>query len=179
AEAEPGLAVLRGLALHKLLQVLPSIAEGGRKDAAERYLARAGAAWSEAERVKALNAVLAILADPLFAPLFSPASRAEIAVMGSLEVKGKLRSISGKIDRLAVSEHSVSIVDYKTNRPAPTTLEEVPPAYVLQLALYRALLQPLYPGRDVQAALLFTEAPRLIELPASAMDDALARLTGA
>ncbi|RUX51842.1 double-strand break repair helicase AddA [Mesorhizobium sp. M4A.F.Ca.ET.050.02.1.1] len=179
AEAEPGFAVLRGLALHKLLQMLPSIAEGGRKDAAERYLARAGAAWSEAERVKALNAVLAILADPLFAPLFSPASRAEIAVMGSLEVKGKLRSISGKIDRLAVSEHSVSIVDYKTNRPAPTTLEEVPPAYVLQLALYRALLQPLYPGRDVQAALLFTEAPRLIELPASAMDDALARLTGA
>jgi ATP-dependent helicase/nuclease subunit A len=55
----------------------------------------------------------------------------------------------------------------------------VPPAYILQLALYRALLKPLYPGRSVTAALLFTEAPRLIELPAEAMDDALARLTGA
>ena len=42
-----------------------------------------------------------------------------------------------------------------------------------------ALLKPLYPGRSVTAALLFTEAPRLIELPAEAMDDALARLTGA
>ena len=73
----------------------------------------------------------------------------------------------------------MSIVDYKTNRPAPATLDQVPPAYVLQLALYRALLQPLYPGRAVTAALLFTEAPRLIELPPGAMDDALARLTGA
>ncbi|TIT39216.1 MAG: double-strand break repair helicase AddA, partial [Mesorhizobium sp.] len=133
----------------------------------------------EAERGKALVAVMAILADPRFTALFAPASRAEVAVMGSLEVKGKLRSISGKIDRLAISGHSVSIVDYKTNRPAPATLEEVRPAYVLQLALYRALLQPLYPGRAVRAVLLFTEAPRLIELPARALDDALARLTGA
>ena len=56
---------------------------------------------------------------------------------------------------------------------------EAPPAYVLQLALYRALLQPLYRGRRIAAALLFTEAARLIELPDTALDDALARLTAA
>ncbi|AZO26669.1 ATP-dependent helicase/nuclease subunit A [Mesorhizobium shonense] len=179
AEAEPGFAVMRGLALHKLLQMLPGIAEDERRSAAERYLARAGADWPAAERGKALEAVLSILSDRGFGALFSPSSRAEVAVMGSLEVKGKLRSISGKIDRLAVTAQKVSIVDYKTNRPAPASLGEVPPAYVLQLALYRALLKPLYPGREVTAALLFTEAPRLIELPANAMDDALARLTGA
>jgi ATP-dependent helicase/nuclease subunit A len=123
--------------------------------------------------------VLSILADSRFGALFSPSSRAEVGIMGSLEVKGRLRSISGKIDRLAVTADRVSIVDYKTNRLAPTSLADVPPAYVLQLALYRALLQPLYPGRAVTAALLFTEAPRLIELPTAAMDDALARLTAA
>ncbi|MER9198272.1 double-strand break repair helicase AddA [Mesorhizobium sp. M0933] len=179
ADAEPGLAVVRGLALHKLLQMLPGIAEGTRRDAAERYLARAGAAWPDDERDKALAGVFRILADSRFAPLFAPNSRAEVAIMGSLEVRGKLRSISGKIDRLAVTPDKVSIVDYKTNRPAPATLAEVPQAYVLQLAIYRALLQPLCPGREVSAALLFTEAPRLIELPAAVMDDALARLTGA
>ncbi|AZN97447.1 double-strand break repair helicase AddA [Mesorhizobium sp. M9A.F.Ca.ET.002.03.1.2] len=178
-EAEPGFAVMRGLALHKLLQMLPGIAEGERRGAAERYLKRAGAQWPDAERDKALASVAAILADSRFDQLFASSSRAEVAVMGSLEVKGKLRSISGKIDRLAVTSGRVSIVDYKTNRPAPAALADVPPAYVLQLALYRALLQPLYPGREVSAALLFTEAPRLIELPAKAMDDALARLTGA
>ncbi|MER9220104.1 double-strand break repair helicase AddA [Mesorhizobium sp. M0644] len=179
ADAEPGFAVMRGLALHKLLQMLPGIAEGKRRDAAERYLARAGAEWLDDEHDKALAGVFRILADSRFAPLFAPNSRAEVAIMGSLEVRGKLRSISGKIDRLAVTPDKVSIVDYKTNRPAPATLAEVPQAYVLQLALYRALLQPLYPGREVSAALLFTEAPRLIELPAAALDDALARLTGA
>ena len=179
AEAEPGFAIVRGLALHKLLQMLPGIAENERRDAAQRYLAHVGAEWPPAERDKALASVFSILADPRFAPLFGSSSRAEVSIMGSLEVRGKKRSISGKIDRLAVTPESVSIVDYKTNRPAPAMLAEVPPAYVLQLALYRALLVPLYPGRAVRAALLFTEAPRLIELPGSAMDDALARLTGA
>ncbi|RWO47896.1 MAG: double-strand break repair helicase AddA [Mesorhizobium sp.] len=179
ADAEPGFAVLRGLALHKLLQMLPGIAEPERQRAAERYLLRTGADWPPSEREKALASVTSILADVGFGQLFAPSSRAEVAIMGSLEIKGKKRSISGKIDRLAVTPDTVSIVDYKTNRPAPATLAEVPPAYLLQLALYRALLQPLYPGRTVKAALLFTEAPRLIELPAGAMDDALARLTGA
>ena len=179
ADAEPGFAVLRGLALHKLLQMLPGIAENEREGAAARYLARTGAEWPRSEREKALASVIAILADPRLGQLFAPSSRAEVAIMGSLDVRGKKRSISGKIDRLAVTSDTVSIVDYKTNRPAPTSLAEVPPAYLLQLALYRALLQPLYPGREVKAALLFTEAPRLIELPAGAMDDALARLTRA
>ncbi|MCA0034999.1 double-strand break repair helicase AddA [Mesorhizobium sp. B263B2A] len=179
ADGEPGFAVLRGLALHKLLQMLPGIAEDQREGAAARYLARTGAEWPPAEREKALASVTAILSDPHLGQLFAPSSRAEVAIMGSLEVRGKNRSISGKIDRLAVTADAVSIVDYKTNRPAPASLAEVPPAYLLQLALYRALLQPLYPGREVKAALLFTEAPRLIELPAGAMDDALARLTGA
>jgi ATP-dependent helicase/nuclease subunit A len=178
-EVEPGFAVMRGLALHKLLQMLPGIAEGQRQGAAANYLARARAEWPAAERDQALAAVSAILADSRFAALFAPNSRAEVTIMGSLEIRGKLRSISGKIDRLAVTADRVSIVDYKANRPAPATLAEIPPAYVLQLALYRALLQPLYPGREVSAALLFTEAPRLIELPPSAMDDALARLTAA
>ncbi|TPM99378.1 double-strand break repair helicase AddA [Mesorhizobium sp. B2-1-3A] len=179
ADAEPGFAVLRGLALHKLLQMLPGIAEGERQGAAERYLARTGAAWPPSERDKALASVISILDDPRLGQLFAPSSRAEVAIMGKLDVRGKKRSISGKIDRLAVTADTVSIVDYKTNRPAPASLAEVPPAYLLQLALYRVLLKPLYPGREVKAALLFTEAPRLVELPAQAMDDALARLTGA
>jgi len=58
----------------------------------------------------------------------------------------------------------VLIVDYKTNRPAPARAEEVPPAYVAQLALYAELIKPLYPDKKVVAAVLFTETPILIEL---------------
>jgi ATP-dependent helicase/nuclease subunit A len=176
AQAEPGFAVRRGLAMHKLLQMLPDIAEAERDAAARRYLARVGADWPAGEAGKALAAVEAVLGKGDFAPLFTSSSRAEVSVTGSLDVKGRKRTVSGKIDRLAVTDSHVLIVDYKTNRPAPETLAEVPDGYVLQLSLYRALLQPLYPGRAVGAALLFTEAPRLIALPESVMDEALARL---
>ncbi|RUW80253.1 double-strand break repair helicase AddA, partial [Mesorhizobium sp. M8A.F.Ca.ET.059.01.1.1] len=75
ADAEPGFAVMRGLALHKLLQMLPGIAESGRQSAAERYLSRTGAGWPQAEREKALASVMAILADPGLGQLFAPSSR--------------------------------------------------------------------------------------------------------
>ncbi len=179
AEEEPGFAVLRGLALHKLMQMLPGLAPSERRAAAERYLARAGAGWNERDRERILASVEAILADPDFAPLFAQDSRAEVAIMGSLDIRGKKRSVSGKIDRLAITPGKVLIVDYKTNRPPPASLAEVPSAYVLQLALYRALLRPLYPAHEVRAALLFTETPQLIELPAEMMDVSLVELTQA
>ncbi|MFI0846657.1 double-strand break repair helicase AddA [Mesorhizobium sp. IMUNJ 23232] len=179
AEDEPGFAVARGIVLHKLLQVLPDLAEAEREPAARRYLARAAADWPDIERDRALASVLAILDAEKFRPLFLPGSRGEVALMGHVEMRGEKRAVSGKIDRLAVTEREVLIVDYKTNRPAPHGLDAVPPAYVAQLALYRALLQPVYPEKTVSAALLFTEAPRLVVLPAAAMDEALVRLTKA
>ena len=53
----------------------------------------------------------------------------------------------------------------------------MPPAYVTQLALYRAVLATLYPGRAIRAALLWTEVPDLMELSGAALDAALARVT--
>jgi ATP-dependent helicase/nuclease subunit A len=86
--------------------------------------------------------------------------------------------VSGRIDRLAVTPAGILIVDYKTNRPAPADLAGVPPAYVVQLALYRLVLSGLYPGRPVSAALLWTDRPALMESPAESLDAALAALTG-
>jgi ATP-dependent helicase/nuclease subunit A len=177
APDEPPFAVQRGLAMHRLLQMLPGLPEAERNAAALRYLGRAGAGWSESERRQALAAVDAVLGDSRFAPLFAEDSRAEVAIMGKLRVSGRERAVSGKIDRLAITPDELMIVDYKTNRPAPAGIADVPAAHIVQMALYRAMLQPLYPGRPVAAALLFTEAPRLIPVSAEAMDAALARLT--
>ncbi|MFC6491236.1 PD-(D/E)XK nuclease family protein, partial [Nitratireductor sp. GCM10026969] len=127
----------------------------------------------------ACRSVLAILNESRFAPLFAPGSRAEVSVMGELTVGGVRRAVAGKVDRLAATEDRVLIVDYKTNRPAPGTLSEAPLPYVAQLALYAELLKPLYPGKAVEAALLFTEAPRLLPVPDEALASALARLTRA
>ena len=81
-------------------------------------------------------------------------------------------AVSGQIDRLAVTPDEVLIADFKTNRPAPQQLSDVPPAYVSQLALYRRALLQLYPQKAVRAALVWTEIPALMEIPAAMMDAA-------
>jgi ATP-dependent helicase/nuclease subunit A len=70
------------------------------------------------------------------------------------------------------------IVDFKTNHAPPPSAAEAPPAYVRQLALYRAVLRKLYPQRAVRAALLWTESTDLMEISAPALDAELASRSG-
>lgn len=177
-EQMPRFAIERGHAIHRMLQILPEIAPVDREAAAWRYLSRIGTSWPCEERQEAWDSVSAILQNERFAPIFAPGSRAEISVMGTLKLGSRTHAVSGKIDRLAVVGNEVLIIDYKTNRPAPENLADVPAAYVAQLALYAELLKPLYPERTITAALLFTEVPRLIPIPPQYMEDTLARLTG-
>jgi ATP-dependent helicase/nuclease subunit A len=170
------IALARGVLIHRLMQSLPDIAPERRAEAARRFLARAGAGLAPAERDALAAKILQVLADARFAALFGPGSRAEVPIVGRLARGGKTAlAVSGQIDRLAVSVHEVLIADYKSNRPAPRTPAEVPPAYVRQLALYRAVLQKLYPGRPVRAVLVWTDIPDLMELSADALDQAAAQ----
>src|SRR5690606_35955443 len=133
----------------------------------------------EVERRKAWESVAAILSDTEFAQVFSRGSRGEVAIMGTIHLGGRDHAVSGQIDRISVDESRVLIVDYKTNRPPPRTIEAVPLAYRAQLALYRALLEPLYPGRRVETALLFTEGPFLLPIPDDILEEALLSLGSA
>jgi ATP-dependent helicase/nuclease subunit A len=65
------------------------------------------------------------------------------------------------------------IVDFKTNHAPPVAAAEAPAAYVRQLALYRAVLKKLYPQLPVRSVLLWTETPELMEISATALDQAL------
>jgi ATP-dependent helicase/nuclease subunit A len=47
-------------------------------------------------------------------------------------------------------------------RPPPASESDVAPVYLRQLAIYRAALARLYPGREIRCALLWTEGPRLM-----------------
>jgi ATP-dependent helicase/nuclease subunit A len=171
-------AQARGTLIHRLLQSLPDIEPARREAAAHSFLARAGAAFSTDERNLFVGQALAIFADPRFAELFAPGSRAEAPIVGRLaRTIGPDIQVSGQIDRLAITAHAVLIADYKTNRDPPTTAEAAPPAYVGQLALYRAVLTKIYPDRLVRAALVWTERPHLMELPVRQLDQAIAGIT--
>jgi ATP-dependent helicase/nuclease subunit A len=174
-EGNPSEAMRRGSAVHKLLEVLPGISTGQRAEAAQRYLAKAlGGTPADANRL--ISNVFAILDDPRFAPVFASGSKPEVSIGGTVMIGGETRSISGKIDRLAVTGDCVLIVDYKTSRPAPKHQFDVPQSHIAQLALYRSVLQPLYPGRKVEAALVYTEGPHFIPLDEASLNAALEAL---
>jgi ATP-dependent helicase/nuclease subunit A len=168
-------ALLRGTLVHRLLQSLPDIATARRRDAALGYLARNAGLWTDDDREALAAEVLALIEDPRFAAVFAAGSRAEVAIAGRLGRPPAV--VSGQIDRLVVTPAEVLIVDYKTNHAPPQLVAEAPAAYVRQLALYRAVLQKLYPHLPVRAALLWTETPDLMEISAPALDAELASLS--
>jgi ATP-dependent helicase/nuclease subunit A len=170
-------ALERGRLVHRLMQALPDVPADRRQDAAERYLASAATEFLATERAAMAQQVLAILDDENFAEIFAPGSRAEVPIVGRIARAGRGPiPVAGQVDRLAVTGDSVLIADYKTDRIVPDRLDETHP-YVTQLALYRAVLARVFQGKPVRAALLFTDGPKLMELPATAMDAALTKLS--
>lgn len=156
----------RGIIVHRLLQSLPELDPGDRAAAARRYLARPVHGLAEAEQAALADEVLAVLTDPSFADLFGPGSRAEAPIVGRVGD----HIVSGQVDRLIVTGDFVSVIDYKTNRPPPETVDKVAPIYLRQMAAYRAVLSRIWPKRAVRCALLWTDGPTLMALPDALLD---------
>ena len=71
----------------------------------------------------------------------------------------------GTADRLLVTPDKVTVVDFKTARRPPQSLEAIPEGTMKQMAAYVAALEIIYPGRRVEAAVLYTQTPQLFALP--------------
>lgn len=150
----------RGLIIHKLLQFIPANSPDKREDAIRAYLKTQAAEFSAAEQDKIFTEVTALISSPQFAPLFSPSSVAEVSVMGLVDD----RIISGQIDRLVITEDKVMIIDYKTNRPAASALNEVPTAYLKQMRAYRSLIARLYPTKQIETYILWTNTSHIMKI---------------
>jgi len=166
----------RGEIVHKLLQLLPDVALDQRATAAGRLLA-AERDLTDEQREEMAAAAFGVLDDARFAAVFGPGSRAEVALAGTSTHLPKGLAVSGRVDRLVVDEGRVLVVDYKTNRPSPDQIEDADPAYLAQMAVYAAVLREVFPGRTVEAALVWTDGPKLMPVPEKVMAQALARLT--
>ena len=161
----------RGNIIHYLLQWLPEVAADQRAVAARTYLARPSLELTDEAQDQMAAEAIAVLEDEAFASLFSPASLAEVPISGVVASRdGGERVVSGQIDRLLIADDAVTVVDYKTNRPPPETVDAVPPVYLRQMAAYRALLSDAYPGFSVTCCLLWTDGPRLMALPDGLLD---------
>jgi ATP-dependent helicase/nuclease subunit A len=172
-------ALERGRIVHRLMQSLPDVPPAKRQTAAERYLAKSAKDFSAAEQVEIARQVLAILDNENFAGVFTSGGRVEVPIIGRIpRPGGEPVLVVGQVDRLVVTADTVLAVDYKTDSLVPAGVEAVPATHITQLALYRAVLMHLYPEKSVRAALIFSNAPVLIEIPESVMDAALAAELG-
>lgn len=175
-EEKADLALQRGRLIHRMLQNLPGVTGIEKREAATRYAERAARFWPAEQREKLVSTVMSVLEDENLAPLFGPGSRAEVSVMGTMRLKGELRAVSGRIDRMAVLSDRVIIADYKTNRNPPSDADRSPLSHRVQLAIYREILQPLYPGKEVECWLIYTENGSLIRPDEDLLQRSLADL---
>jgi ATP-dependent helicase/nuclease subunit A len=165
----------RGDLIHRLLQILPDLAPGEWAAGAKALLARERD-LSEAQRAEMTAAALSVLQDSRFAEVFGPGSRAEVAIAGSAAALPSGLKISGRIDRLVVLPDRVLVADFKTNRPSPGRIEDADPAYLRQMAIYAAVLAEVFPGRAIEAALVWTDGPKLMPIPENLLARSLADL---
>ncbi len=113
-----------------------------------------------------MDAVLRILNDPALLPLFAPGSRAEVPLAGIIAGV----EVAGLVDRLGYAPGQVLLADYKTDRAPPATPQDVPAAYLRQLAAYRAILSQIYPDRAINCLLIFTQTAAVIAVPPASLD---------
>ncbi len=165
----------RGTLIHRLLQVLPDLSAGERTAGAAMLLDKERDLTPEQRREMAA-AALGVLLDPRFEAVFGPGSHAEAAIAGTAPDLPPGLRIAGRVDRMTLTADRVLVVDFKTNRPAPNRVEEADPTYLTQMALYAAVLRAVFPQRTVEAALVWTDGPRLMPLPAALLAERLAML---
>ena len=170
-------ALKRGQLIHTLLQYLPEQPETAREAHARAWLTR-HTDLTPGEQEEILSVTLATLAHPDFADVFAPGGRSEAAIVGEIETAAGKIIINGRADRLVITDTDVLLIDYKTDRPAPASAEEIDASYLAQMAAYKMVLEAAWPNRRIRPALLYTDGPKLFELNETLLQSSRNRLAG-
>ena len=157
-------AAARGTLIHTLIDALSPLPMADRAAAGTRFLK--GADFETG----ALDAALTTLANPDLAHLFAPDTLAEV----SISAKGTHRPIFGRIDRLHITDTTVTAVDFKSNRIVPATPTDVPEGLLIQMGLYALALAQIYPDHRIDTAIVWTETGLYMPLEHAAVTNAAA-----
>ncbi len=166
----------RGNLIHKMLQYLPEVTPDRQKQVAREYMNTHGSNLSEKEQDETLAEIETILTDSRFSTVFAPGSIAEAPIVARIKTAtGEELILNGQIDRLCIQNEQILIVDYKTNRPPPASMNAVNLQYIRQLAAYRLALLEIYPNHTIHAGLLWTHNAVLMEIDEKYLIDVFSR----
>jgi ATP-dependent helicase/nuclease subunit A len=144
-----------------LFERLPDVPPGERRERAERWLLHSAGVDDERVRRALIDDTCAIIADPAYADLFGPGALAEAPIAA---VVGEGVVVSGTVDRLLVEPERILVADFKTGRKVPVSPTEIPVPHLRQMAAYAEALGVIFPGRRIEAKLLYTSGPVLHDL---------------
>ena len=145
--------------LNSLFERLPGVSPEQRHSAALTWLECSAGVAEPGTRDEIASAACAIIADPRFADLFGADSLAEAPIAATL---ADGRVVAGTVDRLLVTDELVRVIDFKTGRLVPDDARSIPPSHRAQMLAYSEALAIIFPGRRIEAALLYSAAPKLI-----------------
>ena len=151
----------RGVLIHSLLQYLPvDVSLEEKIKAIDAYLEKHSDKLNKSAVLQIREEIINLISKTEFEIIFSPYSKTEVPIAG--EIDGKI--ISAQIDRLVITDDKVIIVDYKTNRPAADNIDMVPQIYLNQLNVYKQLMQKIYPKKDIETYILWTNTANLMRI---------------
>ena len=147
-------ALRYGTAVHTLLE------HGLREAAATRMLAQTFPDLS-VMHAQILSEIAEVHAMPEAAVLFGEGAIAEtsLAIPGPYGVP-----VIGRADRIASVDGAIWVVDFKTDRNAAESIEDIPRGYVEQIEAYASALRATWPTIPVRAGIFWTSQPRLMWL---------------
>ncbi len=149
---------LRGNAIHKLLQTIGSVKKESRPRFIKEFLSKQLPEVTQKVVMKIAEDVEELLNKYGF--LFGDNSRAEMPVVGELDDK----IVMGQIDRVVFQENKIIIIDYKTNREAAQTINDVPKKYIKQMNLYSQLVEKMFPDKKIEAYILWVASCDLMKI---------------
>ena len=150
-------AMAYGTLVHTLLEHLPGLEEPAFSQAAQHLTESV----EEDIAKRAFLEVKAVLNAPDLAHVFAPETLTEVPITAPL---GGMR-LHGIIDRLLISDDTIVLVDYKTNRTVPQTAEACPDGILRQMGAYALMLAQIYPDHEIETAVLWTANATLMPLP--------------
>jgi ATP-dependent helicase/nuclease subunit A len=172
---DPEAARQEGIALHALLQHLSHIDPMHWDAVSTRALPTL--LPDSPSHASVMAKARSILTRSELAHLFGPDSRGEVPILARGTRNDAPVTIAGRIDRLIVTPGSVLFVDYKSDARPPASAAGVPAAYMTQLGIYALVAQQLFPGHQVEAAILWTSLETFMNLPQIALREAVAGFT--
>ena len=161
-----GKSFKRGNLIHHLLETLPNLKPNKWDEVMSNYLALPIHQLNSFEQNTIAKDVLRVMKSREYGNLFGPKALTEVPVIG--KIGGHV--MTGRIDRLEVTKDQINFIDYKTNRAPPKEVHNIPSSYLNQMAIYRALLKKIYPNREVNCIIGWTDVAKLMNIPSELLD---------